>query len=51
MHVTPVVDGGEYCIVTKDEKADKGESEMTSDGMDTPYVDNETSEKREDGNG
>ena len=51
MHGAPVVDGGDYCIVTKDEKADKGKNEMTSDGVDIPYVDDETSEEREDGNG
>ena len=45
MHVTPVADGGNYCIVTKDEKADKGKNEMTSDGVDIPYVDDETSEE------
>ena len=50
MLVTPVVDSSDHCIVTKDKKADKTQNKVTSDGMDVPHVDDETSEEREDGN-
>lgn len=43
-------DSADYQSVKTEEKADEDENEMTSDGIDIPYVDDETSEEREDSN-
>jgi hypothetical protein len=40
------VDSGGHCVVAKDKKADKAKNVVTSNGMDVPHVDDETSKER-----